>query len=527
MKYLLKNGIIVDGLKNRPFSGDVLIEKDKIVAVGKELSCADAIIVQAANKYIIPGMIDAHTHSELEIMYNRQYPAALYQGVTSIIGGQCGLGFAPVRRGELEESIQFNSGIFGDYSRYLKEWSGFSEFLDLLSGSAVNAGANVGHNAVRQMVLGYSNQPLTGKSMELACEQLDRALAEGAMGFSVGLSYYPGGFGDTEELIQLCRVVKKHDGLFCVHLRINDGQIGMTPEEEIARIIEETGVRTNLLHYRTGSMEQSVESLFDPFKHLEDKGYEIHYEYYPYLVGAGLLMALLPGYAQEGGYEAVLNRLNDMRYHGQLVRDIEARKKYFFAQNQTAVITIASDPYSDDIGKSLVDLEKERGTGFGEMIINLLIKHRLQVGFAGMVYQEKNLQDKLYDDQYKLFMHEKYTVSSDSIPGGVLVHPRSFQSFTKTLSVMLERKVPIELIVNKLSKMPADIYHIKDRGEIVPGRKADIAVLDIEKIKKVSLKESLVRIPPEGAEHVFVNGLPALFNGKITGLLNGEAIKGN
>ncbi|MBQ1311452.1 MAG: amidohydrolase family protein [Blautia sp.] len=524
MDILIKNGRIVDGTGNKPFIADIAVQRDRIAGIGKFEEDIARQVIDAEGFTVTPGLIDGHTHSELNLMVNRQHPNALYQGISTVVTGQCGLGFAPMNPAVLEESVRFNAGIFGNDYRFLKPWRSFEDFLDLLSGCAVNVGANVSHNAIRQAVCGFRDEPLTGSKLLESKKVLESAMKEGAAGLSVGLSYYPGGYSDTQELIELCHVVKEYDGVFCVHLRLDDGQIPLHPVEEIARIVKETGVRLNMLHYRTGSMLQGIETLFAPFQELEAEGMEIHYEYYPYMTGAGLVMALIPGWAQEGGPDAVLERLGDRNLRKRLIDEMDARHKYFFDEGQTCRITLTEDPYSPLLYKTMDEIAAKRGIGFSEAVIETLLENHLQLGFMGVENQTEELKEKLYEDQYRLFLDERYTIGSDTIPAGTLVHPRAFGAFTRVIRMMRKRNVPDEYIIKKLTSYPAAIYHIEGRGMLKEGFQADICLMKLDELRDTASFEN-GRNGAEGVDTLLVNGLPVLRYGKITGVLPGQAVR--
>lgn len=159
----------------------------------------------------------------------------------------------------------------------------------------------------------------------------------------MGLSYYPGGYSDTQELIELCRVVKKHNGVFCVHMRLDVNHPEFQPMEEIARVAEETGVRTNMLHHRTGGMER-WETVMEPFARAIDAGVEVTFEYYPYMVGSGLLLAVIPDWAQEGGADKILETLQDPHIRPKLMQDLIHRYGFFFPKGTTGKIYWTKDP---------------------------------------------------------------------------------------------------------------------------------------------------------------------------------------
>lgn len=524
MDLLIRGGLIVDGSGKKPFYGDIGASRDKIVAVDSELDCANARkVIDATGMVVTPGLIDGHTHSELSILKNRQHPNAVYQGISTVVTGQCGLGFAPMKPEQMNDSLRINSGIFGDYRHYLKRWETFGEFLDQLDGSAVNVAANISHNAVRQMICGFENRKLTDEECKNAGNIVARAMEEGAVGFSVGLSYYPGGYSDTREIVEMCKAVKAYDGLFCVHQRLNDGKFPLTSLEECVEIVKNTGVRMNMLHYRT-SGEENMDSVFKPFEELERNGAKISYEFYPYLVGAGLVLALVPGWVQEGCADAILKRLTSKELRPVILKEMDERRQYFFAPGQTAKVILTKDPYSSYLGKTFDEIAKENGETFSETVIRLLVDNELEVGFAGEENQSPELREKLYEDQYRLFMDERYSIGSDSIPAGILCHPRAFGSFARTIAVMRDRKVPVEYIIKKLTSVPAKLYRLEGRGLLKVGMQADICLMDFDKVKDTATFEE-PRRRPEGIHSLYVNGLPVMEDGTLTGILSGKALK--
>ena len=148
------------------------------------------------------------------------------------------------------------------------------------------------------------------------------------------------------------------------------------------------------------------------------------------------------------------------------------------------------------------------------------MENELQVGFAGVENQSEELKKKLYDDQYKLFMDDRYTIGSDTIPAGMLCHPRGFGSFARIIAYMRERNVPVEYIVKKLTSMPVEMYRLEGRGVLKAGMKADICLMDYENVKDQATFED-PRQRATGVEALYINGLPALEHGNITGILAG------
>ena len=134
MELLIKNGKVVDGTGARPFVADILIDQGKIVDMGQWEETIARRTIDARGKIISPGFIDCHTHSEISLMHNRQHPNAVYQGITTVVTGMCGLGFAPVKKENFDDTMKVNAGIFSNVSGQLPRWESFEEYLSLLDG---------------------------------------------------------------------------------------------------------------------------------------------------------------------------------------------------------------------------------------------------------------------------------------------------------------------------------------------------------------------------------------------------------
>lgn len=526
MDLLIRNGLIADGTGTLPYTADILVDKGKIADIGKFGEIKARRIMDADGKYISPGWIDCHTHSEINLMHNRQHPNAVYQGVSTVVTGMCGLGFAPMRPEYFENAMKMNAGIFSNVSGYIPKWETFEEYLNLLDGCSVNVVSNVTHNAIRQMATGFSSRPLTGKALETAKNELERAFLAGAAGFSVGLSYYPGTYSDTKELIELCKVVKKYDGVFCVHLRLNTIGPEFDPIQEMVRVASETGVRMHMLHHRTkypATMGQ-IDKIVRPFDICEQYGSEVTFEFYPYLTGSGYMLVLLPGWVQEGGYPAIMERLKDRKLRSVILSDIEKRYPLIVGGGTTGIITHLKDSYSEYLGKSFEEIAGMRRESIPEMIVGLLLENDLEAGFHGTEPPEEEIRKQLYEDQYRMFEDDRYTIGSDTIPTGEWCHPRTFGTFPRIIRLAREHGMPVEKIISKITKLPAHIYGIKDRGQIKKGYQADLTIFDFEKVEDCADYDE-PRRRPKGIESLIVNGKIVMEEEGLNGLLPGKVLK--
>lgn len=217
--YLIKNVLIVDGNGEKPYSGNVAIKGDTIVAVGRCLPSQKAEVIDGGGKIIAPGFIDIHTHSDDYWPAKGSGAMALMQGVTTHFVGNCGTSTSQV-----------------------------GEYLDSVEGAAVNVGTFFGYKALRRTVLG-DNQAVTPTALAQMEQVLAAALNEGAFGMSAGLSYYPQNQAGYSEILTLAKAVKAKDKVFVLHIR--DEYANVIPSvQEMIGWAEDSGVRMQYNHIK-------------------------------------------------------------------------------------------------------------------------------------------------------------------------------------------------------------------------------------------------------------------------------------
>src|SRR5216683_2964547 len=213
---LIRNGLLYDGSGSAGVAGDVAIADGRIAAIGRPLPADDARIIDAAGLAVAPGFIDIKTHSDFTLPINPKAESKVRQGVTTEIVGHCGYSVAPVLAGKVD--------LLRDYLSPSAPWlpfkeTTFSDYLDTFPATAVNTGMLVGHNTVRLMVMGMEQRPPTPDELNTMIGLLDEALDAGALGLSSGLFTAPGSYAQPDEMIALCRVLKRCNAGYFTHLR--------------------------------------------------------------------------------------------------------------------------------------------------------------------------------------------------------------------------------------------------------------------------------------------------------------------
>src|SRR5688572_8279970 len=188
---LIKNGKVFDGTGNSWFYADLLIKDGKIIQMGKSQQLQANREIDAAGLVITPGFIDVHTHIEGEELKTPGAENFIYDGVTSLVTGNCGAS-AP------------------DIAAYLR-------FIDSLRLS-VNVATLIGHNDIRKTVMGRANRKATPAELQAMEQLVETAMKAGAAGISTGLIYIPGTYAPSDEVVQLAKVAARFNGLYATHM---------------------------------------------------------------------------------------------------------------------------------------------------------------------------------------------------------------------------------------------------------------------------------------------------------------------
>ena len=518
---LIKNGTIVDGTGEAKFKADIGVKGDKIVKVG-ELSREHAQSeIDASGKYVCPGFIDVNNHSDTywQLFLNPDLESLVYQGVTTIVGGNCGSSLAPLVSAQTIESIQ----KWIDLKQINVNWLKEDEFFAHLENKtlSVNFATLVGHGTIRRGFLKDEMRSPTYKELELMNKMLKEALAAGAIGMSTGLIYTHARLASTEELINLAKTVKKHEGVYATHIRSEKEDVIRAIEEAI-HISKVTGVKLHISHLKVVGEENwpKMDALLDLIARAKEKGLDISFDVYPYTNTGSVLYTLLPAWVSEGGKRMMLHRLRDKSLRSKIISEI---KKSGFNWDK---VEIAACPLNKTLSRrKVVDIARSQEKTIEDAIIDILIASEGRVITSMEVLDEENVK--------KAISHPLSIVASNGsgynlkhAETGELVHPRSFGTFTKLIAtyVKKERILTLEEAIKKITSFPAEKFGIFQRGKIKEGYFADVAVLDLDKVESPANKENPYKYA-KGIDFLLVNGKITLGNGEYSGIRNGRIIK--
>jgi dihydroorotase/N-acyl-D-amino-acid deacylase len=497
---LITNGKIYDGAANPWSYGDVAIKGDTIVAVGHLPGATATRRIDAKGMAVAPGFIDIHSHGRRGI---EEVPTAenyLREGVTTFIEGPDGSSPLPLK-----------------------------PFFETIAakGISINMASFVGHGTIRTQVLGLVNRPATPEELAKMRELARQAMLDGAVGLSTGLFYVPGNYANTEEVIELAKVVGPMGGFHQSHMRDETDQIVASVKETI-RIGEEGGLPTQITHHKvvgTANWGLTVETL-KLVAEARARGVDVSIDQYPYTASSTGIMALFPQWAQEGGQKSLLERLSAPGSREKIKTTIMTNIRDGRGGGDPKNIVIVNCAFDPSLaGKSIADLTAARGVPVNfdtaaETAIALQSK-----GSCSAVYHAIDEADI-----ERVMKSPNTMIASDGdipVMGRAAPHPRSYGTFARVLGVYVRERhvISLEDAIHKMSGMPAARLKFNDRGLLKPGMKADVVVFDPNTVSDRATFEKPHQYSV-GFREVIVNGKFAMLDGKVTGERPGRILYG-
>jgi N-acyl-D-aspartate/D-glutamate deacylase len=522
---VIRGGRIVDGTGAAGFEGDLAVRGDRIVAVGR-VEGAGRREIDARGLVVAPGFIDMHSHSDLLLLEDGDAQSKIRQGVTTDVLGEDSSG----------------GPIVGKHPREGKtHWTTLGGYFTALEKSrlSINVASYVGQGTIWRCVMGDSHERPTPAQFAEMKELIDQAMKEGASGLSSMLAVPPGLLATREDMIELCKPVAKHGGIYSTHIR-NEGTDVLEAIREAVAIGEGAGCGVDIIHLKIaeqklwGRMGEIVEIIEAARK----RGVNVQANVYPYTRGNNNLASILPPWAHEGGTERVLARLRDPAERSKMKRDIVGGIAGWY-NHYTAV--------GGDWKRMLVNGNlTEKNRSFEGKTVDLIFaakwprKDGLESLFDFLL-EENGSIPTIYEHHTEadmnLAMKQPWTsIGSDGSAYAVegplrrgKPHPRNFGTFPRVLGVYArERKLlTLEDAVRKMTSLNAQKIGLKDRGVLRVGAFADLTLFDPAKVidKSTYLEPFAYN---EGIDTVIVNGEVVLDRGaRHTGARPGRVLRHN
>jgi N-acyl-D-aspartate/D-glutamate deacylase len=540
---LIRGANVVDGTGRERFRGDVGVSGDTIAHVGEQAGDAREL-VDAGGLALAPGFIDIHAHTDAWLLINPHAESKALQGVTTEVGGNCGLSPGPITEESRRDADEWlgRAGLAVD-------WNTLGEFFARLEqrGLGINYACHVGQGQVRGLVVGYDDRAATDAERQAMRAQVKQAMAEGAIGLSSGLVYPPGCFAGAAEIADLCRVAGARGGFYATHMRDEAAGLLESVREtiEIGRL---SGAPVHIAHLKAcgeanwGKVVEAL-ALMDQAR---ARGQDVTADQYPYLAtNTSLAASVLPRRQRAGGTERLLARLRDPRERAAVAADLAASPPAYEAIVISRVYAPAlchSEPEARNpggvgqpppavpaprcLGRSLAQIAADWQVSPAEAALDLLERDAARTEVIRFAMCEEDVE--------RVMRHPVVMIASDAsalaISGPLSEgrpHPRAFGTFARVLGRYVRERnvVSLEEAVRKMTSLPARRLGLRDRGVIEPGRKADLALFDPQTVEDRATYENPIQ-PAAGIVGVWVNGVRTVRDGALTGALPGRVLRG-
>ena len=478
---VIRNATIIDGTGAQRFTGDVTIEDGHISEVGSSSSAA-VVEIDATGLVLAPGFVDVHTHDDGALLQHPDMAFKISQGCTSVVVGNCGFSAIPAVPGDSTLDL---SGVQANWS----DLDGYRQNVEN-SGPALNAMMLVGHNTIRSLEMGDERRAPNDQELERMQQHVELAMEQGACGFSTGLVYRPGRWSDTDEVLELAKIVAPFDGIYATHMR-NENDHLLEAVDEALEIGMKAGVAVQISHHKAagernwGKVEESLAKVDAAVA----EGAEVTLDVYPYTAGSGPMV------------------------------------QYFDIDNPNPelaqAIQLASCPaFRHYEGRMLVDIAAELGITAPEAV-----RHVLTAPDGKKTICIQHVMDE--GDVVSNLRHDRVMIGSDGLPDLTgRPHPRLFGTFPRVLGRYVREQgvVDLENAVRRMTSLSCDVHGLSGRGRITEGNWADLVLFDPDVVIDVASYEDPKR-ESVGIRNVWVNGHMAFDNGVHTRVGSGNVLR--
>jgi dihydroorotase/N-acyl-D-amino-acid deacylase len=497
---VIRNGTIVDGSGDEAYKKDIGIINDQIIKIGDLSNHSSRITIDATNLIVSPGFIDTHTHAIRGIFDVPTAESSLLQGITTLTDGNDGTSPYPID--EHYQKIE--------HTKISPNWAVF-----------------VGQGTIRQEVMGLENRDPTDSELSKMEMLIKEAMEDGALGISTGLFYVPGSFSSTSEVISLSKIAASYGGIYISHMREEAVDILKSVNETI-NIGIEAKIPVQITHHKIIGKDNWGLS-YETLKLVDNaiaEGVKVSIDQYPYTASQTSIRALIPQWAQAGGRNSLLARIDDPKTRQLIIDGIIERILFDRGGGHPKNIFISKSSWDTSMeGKNLAELCIERNLEPSPYNAAIVVFEIIKGGGATAVYHAINS-----DDVDRIMQHPMTSIASDgpiTVFGVGSPHPRTYGTFARVLGRYVRDRniLSLEEAIRKMTSLPAHILSINKRGLLREGYYADITIFNSETV----IDKATFEDPHQyavGINTVLVNGVIVVENGLHNGNRPGRVLRG-
>jgi N-acyl-D-amino-acid deacylase len=526
---VIRGGTIYDGLGSEPLAGDIAVNGDRIMAIGDLQDARGETEIDATGLAVAPGFINMLSWANQPLIEDGRGLSDIRQGVTLEIMGE-GSSMGP-----LSDTMKAEMRNRMGEIQYEIEWTTLDEYLSFLErkGVSPNVASFVGATTIRVHEVGYDDRPPTDDELSRMQGLVRQAMREGALGVGSSLIYAPATYADTDELIALVSAAAEFGGRYISHMR-SEGDRLEEAVQELIKISSVTGAPAEIYHLKASGRAnwRKLDRVFELIESAQAAGLAITADMYSYRAGSTGLDATMPRWVQEGGHDAWVERLRDPEIRARVaeeMRSTETDWENFFVQAGPEGILMSGFRNPDLrplIGMTLAEIAEQRGTDPAETAMDLVVEDNSRVDAVFFLMSEENVRKKI-SKPWVTFGSDAGALAAEGVFLESNPHPRAYGNFARVLGhyVREEGLIKLEEAIRRMTALPAENLGIRGRGRLDEGYYADIVVFDPERIQDHATFEYPHQYAT-GVEHVFVNGVQVLDEGKHTGALPGRVVRG-
>jgi N-acyl-D-amino-acid deacylase len=523
---LIRNGTVYDGTGAASVRADIGINGNRIAAVAPDLPGVGFTTIDATALAVTPGFIDIKTHSDFTLPINPRAESKVRQGVTTEIIGHCGFSVAPCLPGKVE----LLRGYLSPSAPWLpfRERS-FAEYLETFPATSVNAGMLVGHNTLRLMVMGMDQRAPTAAEMRHMIALLEEALDAGALGLSSGLFTSPGSYADRDEMIALCRVLKRHNAGYFTHIRDESNGV-LEAVDEAIEVAETCGIHVEIVHFKCSGMDNwgKAAVALKKIDAARQRGVDVDCDSHPYTAGSNPLKNLMPQWVQAGGVEAMLARLGLPDTRRRIREDIERDGLNNWGRIPSwDCVQISISPHlAQYAGRTIAQLAAERGQDPVDVVCDYLVQDRGATRVLVISIAEEDIVE-IVRSRTALVGSDGNCVATYGIVSGGMPHPRFYGTFPRVLGryVGEQHVLPLEAAIHKMTGATARALRLADGGLLQPGMRADVTLFDPVEFKDRATYADPHQYPAGDRTTVIVNGTLVVEQARHTGATPGRVLR--
>jgi N-acyl-D-amino-acid deacylase len=505
---LITNARVIDGTGSPWFVSDVAIRDGRIVEMGTNLDVDAETVIDAGQRILAPGFIDVHTHVESSESRDGllNLPRAdnyLLDGVTTIVTGNCG-------GSELDIAAWNHS----------------------LQNLGINVATLIGHNSIRQAVVGLDDRAPTAEEMQQMLALVDKGMRDGAVGFSTGLLYVPGTYAKTDEVVALAKIASGYGGVYASHIREQGAKLHESISEAVT-IGREAKMPVQISHLKVKGRTRwgTIGSVIDLIESYRREGIDVVVDVYPYERASTNLGVNLPRWAVAGTAQDIAERIEDEETHERIVAGMKEMLVDGGYPDYSYATVARYRPNPSYNGRTISEINRlvERSEGTDNEIQTIL-DMMVEGGAAGVTQGASMVYHYMSEaDVDTILRYPNAAVASDGSIftfGSGSPHPRSYGTNARVLSnYVRERNVlTLEDAVRRMTSLPARTFSFHDRGIIRPGFVADLVLFDPDRVTDKATFEDPHQYS-EGFDYVVVNGVVAVADGEISNERGGQFVK--